>query len=147
MSYEALKSRLDQISDKLTGIEVKSDTRIFLNCDSENALAVNKFVFEEIGARFCIETGIDCDDSFEIIYHYSYDVTGCIINIKASIFDRDNPSIDSITPIVSAAEWIEREIHDILGINFNNHPRMERLILSDDWPEGVYPMRKDSVKQ
>jgi Ni,Fe-hydrogenase III component G len=47
---------------------------------------------------------------------------------------------------VAAAEWIEREIHDILGIDFKNHPNLKRLILFDDWPEGVYPLRKDVQK-
>ena len=51
-----------------------------------------------------------------------------------------------ITPLIPGAEWIEREMHDILGITFRNHPNMRRLILSDDWPEGVYPLRKDVVK-
>ncbi|MHA1469845.1 MAG: NADH-quinone oxidoreductase subunit C, partial [Candidatus Asgardarchaeia archaeon] len=36
-----------------------------------------------------------------------------------------------------------REIHDVLGIDFKNHPNLERLILADDWPEGVYPLRKE----
>jgi formate hydrogenlyase subunit 5 len=42
-----------------------------------------------------------------------------------------------------AAEWIEREIQDLLGIRFDGHPNPKRLILADDWPEGVYPLRKD----
>jgi Ni,Fe-hydrogenase III component G len=63
--------------------------------------------------------------------------------VKAFIRDRENPSIESITPLIPAAEWIEREIHDILGIEIKNHPNMRRLILADDWPEGVYPLRKD----
>ena len=115
-------------------------------CESENSLPVNKFLFEEVGARFCIETAIDSDTCFEIIYHYSYDQTGCVIHLKVFIRDRYKPVVESITPLIPAAEWIEREIHDLYGIDFKNHPRLERLILADNWPQGVYPMRKEVKK-
>jgi len=144
MNQEELNSRLSEIKDKLFAVEQQSDNRIYLSCESENSYAVNKFLFEDVPLRFVIATGIDSDDCFEILYHYSYDQTGCVITIKAYIRDRENPVIESIAPFLPAAEWIEREMHDILGIEFKNHPDMRRLILADDWPEGVYPMRKDT---
>ncbi len=51
--------------------------------------------------------------------------------------------IPSITPVVVGASWSEREAMDMLGIVFDGHPEPERLILPEDWPEGVYPLRKD----
>ena len=146
MNPEELNKKISEIKDKLTAVERPLDNRIYISCEAENAYDINKFLFEKVEARFVIATGIDCDDCFEIIYHYSYDQTGCVINIKAFIRDRQKPAIESIAPFLPAAEWIEREIHDILGIEFNNHPDMRRLILADDWPEGVYPMRKDFKK-
>lgn len=146
MNSEELRKKLSEIQDKLTKIEEPVDNRIYLYCESENSYAVNKFLFEEVPLRFVIATGIDSDDCFEIIYHYSYDETGCVVNLKAFIRDRENPQIESIAPFLPAAEWIEREMHDLLGIEFANHPDMRRLILADDWPEGVYPLRKE-VKQ
>ncbi len=146
MNQEELNNKISEIEDKLTAIEQPADNRIWLTCEAENSYAVNKFLFEDIGARFCIATGIDSDDCFEILYHYSYDQTGCVITIKTFIRDREKPAIESITPFLPGAEWIEREIHDILGIDFKNHPNLRRLILADDWPEGVYPMRKEVKK-
>ncbi|MHC4075130.1 MAG: NADH-quinone oxidoreductase subunit C [Planctomycetota bacterium] len=146
MNQSELNNKLAEIKDKLTAFEQPLDNRIYLSCEAENAYALNKFLFEDVKARFVIATGIDCDDCFEIIYHYSYDQTGCVINLKAFIRNRENPAIESIAPFLPAAEWIEREIHDILGIDFKNHPNLERLILADDWPEGVYPMRKEVKK-
>ena len=140
---QELNERLSEIKDKLTGIERKSDKRIYILCESENAYAINKFLFEDVGCRFVIATGIDSDNCFEVLYHYSYDETGCVITIKAFIHDRQRPVIESITPFLPAAEWIEREIHDVLGIDFKNHPNLRRLILADDWPACVYPLRKD----
>jgi NADH-quinone oxidoreductase subunit C len=142
MQQEELKNRLSEIRDKLIGIEETTERRIYLLCEAENAYAVNKYLFEELSLRFVIVTGIDSDDCFEILYHFTNDESGCFVTVKAFIRDRENPSIESITPFVPGAEWIEREVHDILGINFLNHPNLKRLILADDWPEGVYPLRK-----
>ena len=144
MKQQELNSKLLEIKDKLIDIEQKSDSRIFLLCEAENSFAVSKFLFEDVPLRFVIATGIDSEDCFEILYHFSNDETGCFVTVKAFIRDRENPAIESIAPFLPAAEWIEREIHDILGIDFNNHPDMRRLILADDWPEGVYPLRKDA---
>ena len=146
MNQEELNNKISEIKDKLIAIERAADNRMYLSCEAENSYVVNKFLFEDISARFCIATGIDSDDCFEILYHYSYDQTGCVITIKAFIRDREKPAIESITPFLPGAEWIEREIHDVLGIDFKNHPNLRRLILADDWPDGVYPMRKEVKK-
>ncbi|MHC5076735.1 MAG: NADH-quinone oxidoreductase subunit C [Planctomycetota bacterium] len=143
MNQQELESKLEQIKDKLIDIEKKSDNRIFLNCESENARDVCKYLFVDLKLRFVIVTGIDAEHCFEVLYHFSNDETGTVVTVKAFIRDRENPAIESITPFVPAAEWIEREIHDILGIDITNHPNLKRLILADDWPEGVYPLRKE----
>ena len=144
MNQQALNEKLREIESKVIAIETVADNRVYLPCESDSICDICKFIFTDIGARFVIATGIDCDDCFEILYHFSYDQTGCVITVKAFIRDRDNPEIESITPLIPGAEWIEREMYDLLGINFRNHPRLERLILADDWPEGVYPLRKDA---
>ena len=141
-----MKNRLSEVKDKLIGIEETTERRIYLLCEAENAYAVNKFLFEDLPLRFVIITGIDSDDCFEVLYHYSNDESGCVVTVKAFIHDRDKPAIESITPFVPGAEWIEREVHDILGIDFVNHPNLRRLILADDWPDGVYPLRKEVKK-
>jgi membrane-bound hydrogenase subunit alpha len=142
MNQEELNSRLSTIKNKLIAIEQKPKNRIYLLCEAKNSYDVSKFLFEDVGCRFVIATGIDTDNCFEVLYHFAYDQLGCVITVKAFIRDRANPAIESITPFLPGAEWIEREIHDILGIDFKNHPNLRRLILADDWPEGVYPLRK-----
>ncbi len=146
MNQEELNNRLSEIEPKLTGIERTTDNRIYLLCEAENSYEVNKFLFEDVPLRFVIATGIDSDDCFEVLYHYSDDEIGFVVTLKAFIRDREKPSIESISPFLPGAEWIEREMHDILGIEFRNHPNMRRLILADDWPEGVYPLRKEVKK-
>lgn len=147
MNQQQLNNKIQEIKDKLTKIEQPQDNRIYLYCEADNSYDVNKFLFEDVPARFVIATGIDAEDCFEVLYHYSYDQTGCIITIKAFIRNREKPAIKSIAPFLPGAEWIEREIHDLFGIDFTGHPDMRRLILADDWPEGVYPLRKAAPEQ
>jgi Ni,Fe-hydrogenase III component G len=146
MNQEELENRLSQIKDKLIGIEHRPEIRIFLMCESENNYEVCKFLFEEVEARFVIATCIDSDNCYEILYHFSYDQTGCVITVNSFIRDRENPSIESIGQSLPGAEWIEREMHDEFGVEFKNHPDMRRLVLADDWPEGVYPLRREVKK-
>jgi Ni,Fe-hydrogenase III component G len=146
MNQEELNNRLSEIKDKLIDIVQTNDVRIYLLCEAENSFDVNKFVYKDLGLRFLIVTGIDSEDCFEVLYHFSNDETGCMVTVKAFIRDRNKPSIESVCSIIPAAEWIEREVQDILGIEIKNHPNMRRLILADDWPEGVYPLRKDYKK-
>jgi NADH-quinone oxidoreductase subunit C len=146
MKKEELKKRLEEIKDKVTAVEQTTDLRIYLLCEAENAYDICRFLFQELGCRFVIATCIDSDNWFEVLYHFSYDPLGVVLTVKAFIRDRQNPAIESITPLLSGAEWIEREMHDIMGIDFKNHPNLSRLILADDWPDGVYPERKEAKK-
>jgi NADH:ubiquinone oxidoreductase subunit C len=88
-------------------------------------------------------TGVDKGDAFEIYYHlYKYEGYRTHPTVKTEI-PRKNPKIETIVDILPSADFYEREVHDLLGIVFENHPNLVRLILPDDWPEGVYPLRKD----
>ena len=146
MDIRELKRKLESIKDKLSQIEARSDTRIYIVCENENSFDVNKFLFETLGCRFVIATCYQADNWFEILYHFSYDSLGCIITNKAIIRDMENPTVKSLAPFLPAAEWIEREMADLMGITFEGHPNPKRLILADDWPEGVYPLRREVKK-
>lgn len=143
MKQEELDNRLSEIEGELLGVERTADKRIFLPCESEKVYSICKFLFDDLELRFVISTGVDAEHCFEVLHHFTNDESGCIVTVKAFIRDRESPELESIAPLIPGAEWIEREIHDILGIKFRNHPNLRRLILADDWPEGVYPLRKD----
>ncbi|MEM0448404.1 MAG: NADH-quinone oxidoreductase subunit C [Methanomassiliicoccales archaeon] len=53
------------------------------------------------------------------------------------------PQYPSLTPQIPCAEWYEREIMDLMGLRASGHPELKPLVLWDDWPEGIYPLRKD----
>ncbi len=62
--------------------------------------------------------------------------------LKARL-DKDNPEFPSVAQKLPAALWAEREVRDLLGFKPLDHPDLRRLIVPEDWPEGVYPLRKD----
>jgi len=93
---------------------------------------------------FC-QTGIDFPEHIEVLYHLRNTQNNSEIVIKARIEDRENPSIDSVFDLYKTADFHEREIFDLFGVNFNNHPDLRRILLDDDW-EG-YPLRKDYVDE
>jgi len=98
------------------------------------------------GGRLATVTGIDVREGTELVYHVCFDDEGFVANLKVLV-PRSTDEMESITPWLPGAEFIEREIHDLLGVNFAGHPRMERLILADNWPEGVYPLRRGFCKE
>ena len=78
----------------------------------------------------------------EILYHFTVEDIDLVISLRVDL-PKTKLEIDSLTPVFTAAQWIEREMHELLGINFVGHPDLKPLLLPEDWPEGVYPLRKD----
>ncbi|CAE10852.1 NADH-quinone oxidoreductase subunit C [Wolinella succinogenes] len=68
----------------------------------------------------------------------------CFITIKALI-PADNPTYPSVTPLVPACVWYEREAYDMFGLVAEGLPDKRRLALSDDWPNDLFPLRKDAM--
>ncbi len=84
--------------------------------------------------------GFDKEPRFEVIYSLYSLTTYRRIVIKAQV-DEDDPTIDSAHEVWQAVPWAEREIYDLFGIEFNNHPDLRRIMMPDDWIG--HPLRKD----
>ena len=85
-------------------------------------------------------TTVDWDDRFELVYHlFSYPYN-CAAEIKVDI-PRDDPKVDSVTPLWGGANWHEREAYDMMGIVFLNHPDLRRILLPQEYE--YFPLRKD----
>jgi NADH-quinone oxidoreductase subunit C len=94
-------------------------------------------------ARLSTVTAVDrypADPRFEVVYHLHSLQRNQRLRLKCRI-GADNPEIDSVTSVWRAADWYEREVFDLFGIRFRNHPDLRRIMLPDDW-EG-HPLRKD----
>ena len=119
-----------------------SGRRIYFSIKKEDIVFTVRFLFKEMGMRFSIASGTDTPEGLEILYHFSFDKTGEIFSVRVLLEDKEHLEIDSITPLFPGAEWIEREMWELLGINFKGHPNLKRLLLAEDWPEGDYPLRR-----
>ena len=89
---------------------------------------------------FCV-TCIDWKTHLTMVYHLSSTQYRHNIVVKAKL-DINNPEIESVSHIWKTAEFHEREVYEMFGVNFLNHPDLRLLILPDGW-EGRNPMRKD----
>ena len=127
------------LGEHVMELERPLPTRAYVRIAPDNVTAAVKILFEDCGGRLATMSGIDTRDGVEILYHFAFDADGVVVTLKTMV-PKPMPEADSITPILPAAEWIEREIYDLLGVTFRNHSRLERLILADDWPDDVHPL-------
>lgn len=134
----------NQFGDKVEIFE-KSKKRVYVTVSKADAREVVRFLFKYLEARMSIATGVDTRIGIEILYHMTFDKHNVIVTVK-TLAEKPNPEIASVTDFLPAAEWIEREIHEMLGVNFVGHPNLEKLLLPDDWPEGVYPLQKKTFE-
>ena len=139
---ELLKKTKERFGDRIRNIFEKSYKRIYIDIDPKDLTDFVKFIFNESEARFNTASCVDMLDSMEILYHFSFAKASLVVNLRASL-DKKSLVIESLTSIMKGAEWIEREIHELFGVEFKNHPNMRKLLLPDDWPEGLYPLRRD----
>jgi len=120
---------------------IRNEKRVSLIIPREALLEMAEYLHHVVKLRFIIASALESKAGFEIYYHFSNDQTGLILNLHV-ILPGKKPEIQSLTSLFEAANWIEREIHEILGITFSGHPNLEKLISEGNWAEGVYPYRK-----
>ena len=130
------------LGGRIQNLVVRNPRRIYIDVAPGDVVEATRAIHKDLGARFCIASGMETATDFEILYHFALESEppGVVVSIRVHL-DHEKPSVDSVTPGVPAAAWIEREMHELLGIQFNNHPDMRPLLLSDDWPKDVYPLR------
>ncbi len=144
MKKEYSKKILDEISTKFPDVSIKihAPRRIYIKISREKLFDFAKFLHNEKGFRFSIATGIDTRDGIEIIYHFSHDEAGTYYNIK-TLIPKDDLKIKSLATFLPATNWIEREIHELLGVDFVGHPNLIPLLTAETWPADLCPLRRD----
>ncbi len=123
-------------------IAEKNRKRCIITINSGSILKTAEYLYKRAGFRFIIASGLHTKKGFEIHYHFSKDSDGLILNLHV-ILDREKPEIESLSNMFNASNWIEREMHELFGIVFLNHPEPLKLVSEGNWAEGVYPYRKE----
>jgi Ni,Fe-hydrogenase III large subunit/Ni,Fe-hydrogenase III component G len=119
--------------------------RLFLTVDRENIQDVADYIFNTAKARLILSAATDkspINNTYEVTYVFSLDRDNLIVALKEVVPPSD-PRVPSLTNIIPGADWHEREMRDLMGIVPEGHPDPRRLVVSDDWPEDVFPLRKD----
>ena len=118
---------------------------LYLTVDKELIQPACCHLQDDLGGRFLISAGIDRrsgEGCFSVTHIFSRDKDKQFICLRADV-PENAAKVASITPWVAAANWSEREFQDMIGVTAEGHPDPRRLVLADDWPDGVYPLRKD----
>jgi NADH-quinone oxidoreductase subunit C len=111
-------------------------------------LEVCSFLRDEPELRFDAlsnQTGVDykAKGQIQVVYHlYSYPHRHSIV-LKVDL-PRENPAVSSAESVWKTANWLEREIYDLVGVSFEGHPDLRRLLMPEDWIG--HPLRKDFVE-
>jgi NADH-quinone oxidoreductase subunit C len=140
--YSQVKERFgDRI---LEIVEKKPDP--FMVVEPTAIVEVCRFLKEEPAfAMDCLsnESGVDYRDRCEVVYHlFSYRHRHqAVLKVK---LPRENPTVETLENLWKSANWMEREIFDLVGVNFEGHSDLRRILMPEDWPG--HPLRKDFVE-
>ena len=129
-------------------VEAEETQFLTLSVNPDHLYQLSKQLKEDTDTSFdymFCQTGIDWLENMEVVYHLRSTSHGHEVVVRAQITDRENPTVDSVYDLWKTADFHEREIFDLLGIRFTNHPDLRRIFLDDNW-EG-FPLRKDYVDE
>lgn len=143
MTKDELKSYLETSYSELTYSETGKYDLLFI-VDAKQLVKTceklkndEKLQFNYLGNI----SGVDTTEKFITVYHIASTSNNLRLDIKV-ILPHESPSVDSVQSVWPAANWYEREIWELYGIDIHNHDDLKRFLLPDDWDQG-YPMRKD----
>lgn len=133
----------EKFSAAVLGVaEFREETTVTVK--KEDIVAISTFLKEELGYNFlCDLCGVDYlgeAPRFMVVYNLYNIATKDRLRVKVPVEESD-PRIDSVIGVWGTANWHERECWDLMGISFNNHPDLRRILMPADW-EG-HPLRKD----
>jgi len=140
---ETIKKELEGKFTSLVGkILIKRERRIFIDIPKEIMKEFFQFAYDRLQCVIlCTISGLDEGENLGIIYHLGRE-DGIVVNVKVSV-PKTDPKIESVSSLFSGAVLYERELVDMFGIKVEGLPPGKRYPLPDNWPEGMFPLRKD----
>ena len=151
-NIETEEHLLDELKKKfgdkiLDSSYIKRPRRVFVDVKNDAYRNIITYMRDNWDAiHITTITGMDTGESFVLMYHLLAKKYKVMFTVRFTI-SRDKPSVKTITDILPGANLYEREVYDMLGIKFEGHPNLKRLLLPEDWPDGVYPLRKDFKRE
>jgi NADH-quinone oxidoreductase subunit C len=142
-SQEAIESFGKSFDSKIHDkTEFRGETTF--NIAAEHLREIAKFCRDELSFDYLLDiTSIDNfgeEPRFEIVYHLYSMPYAAHLRLKLKVSE-DVGALDTISDIWPTADWHEREIYDMMGIKFNGHPDLRRILMWDGYP--FFPLRKD----
>jgi NADH-quinone oxidoreductase subunit C len=135
---ERLDGALREASEFLGQLSIRVDSqRIVEVCDSLKR--DSKTPFDFLSDLTCVHFPERLDTPFEIVYNLYSIPANERVRLKVSLTEGD--PVESVTSVWPTADWMEREVYDLFGVMFSNHPDLRRILLPEDW-EG-HPLRKE----
>jgi formate hydrogenlyase subunit 5 len=144
----SIKLNADQVIKQLpepVHIEKVWDGSILARVASADLPNAARYIHENLGGRFVLSVGTDqreTSGTYEVSNVIGLDQQNEFLVMQTEI-DPANTTVPSITDIIPGANWAEREVRDVIGVAPVGHPDPRRLVLPDDWPPDVYPLRRD----
>ncbi len=141
---ELLNLLKDELKGNFLAASSLEENRLFIDIKKEALVETANQLMKE-GARYQMGVGYEARKNgrgLAMVHTFAFDADSLLVAIRA-LTTEDEPEFDSLTPFIPGAGWSEREYIDLLGLHFKNHPNPKRLVLSDDWPEGIYPLRQE----
>ncbi|MFH0791392.1 MAG: NADH-quinone oxidoreductase subunit C [Candidatus Omnitrophota bacterium] len=140
---QKLNNRFNFLENK---IKIQRARRLYLTIDIADFNKIFEYAIKELKFSHLISiTGLDEQEKLSFVYHLSQD-SGIVLNLKVSV-DKNNPVINTVTKYFPGADIYERELIDLFGAKVEGLPPANRYPLSDDWPIGEFPLRKDWKKR
>ena len=144
MNWKDIEKKIhSKFDDKILKWYAHNENRIYANIDPADLVEFSRYIFEELGARFIIASGVDTPrGGIEVLYHFDFFQLPQVFSLRVFL-KKPKCEVESLAPYIKGTEWIEREIAELLGVTVKNHPNMIPLLLPEDWPKGKYPLRRD----
>ncbi|MGB0743527.1 MAG: NADH-quinone oxidoreductase subunit C, partial [Opitutales bacterium] len=137
--FALLKERFDYL------IERDSADHLAVNCPADKLLDLCTALRDELGYDMLIDvTAIDWDAQsprFTGIYHFLSTTRHEYLRVAVDCPDDINPTLPSLTGHYPAANWHERETYDLMGVRYEGHPNLRRILMWDAYP--YHPLRKE----
>jgi Ni,Fe-hydrogenase III large subunit/Ni,Fe-hydrogenase III component G len=124
--------------------DFRQDTLV-ASVSREDLVQAVRHVRDELAGRFITSAGTDMrsvNGSFRISQLFALDAQRQFLVLYSDV-DPQTPDVPTITGLIPGAAWAEREVRDMIGVTPTGHPDLRRLVLPDDWPADVHPLRRD----